>query len=308
MMQVVRAGSGVLLPFVAGDEIRFLVAITLEDGDLPAGTLLSPDVHVSADAAKELGLSNPAKALSLGMQATGEACAGIIRCGADRFLQQFTELLRIALNILNGTAGDEHSRADRVRAREQLAVLGEWATMATVLRSGGDAAAPLDVPLIITQTAVELARIGRRLRHHERETSLTQGAAQIATNRSTDSQTTEEDREARGPVDDRERIARRLPDDRARIVTQTYDVLIKDTRTWIPSRDLAGVGLSNRTVHEHKGSMTLGVDFRGGGSAPLEYGRSWLLRFLVERWSPRGRRRPTDPEVPDGPDPSDRGG
>ncbi len=176
-----KAGCGALLPLLSYPTRRVL-AVTVEPtseetkGPLPVGVLLTADTLPSAAEEVENALANPAGSLSRAMY-VGRTTAGTIRFGADILLHQFSYLVAVAFEVLNRFAGVDRGLPERVRARELLDYLAEWASWAMRERSGNDAAAPLKVPAEVARASVKLAVLGRRLRHYWIELALVRDSA-----------------------------------------------------------------------------------------------------------------------------------
>ncbi len=88
---------------------------------------------------------------------------------ADFIVQQFRALLSAATDCLDRFRGDPLAHDERIRAREIIGDLNSWALRVQVTRSGQDSKAGLEIPENIGSAGFELARIGRRLPHYERE-------------------------------------------------------------------------------------------------------------------------------------------
>ena len=171
--EVVRAGSGALVPLISSNPGRQLVGVSGPFGsrdpksgkvvDLPTGSFLGPDVAVSPVDQLAWALMNPARALSMSMDALGDPKAGVIRQGADWILEQLFALITFAAAMLDRVAGGESVTRDRDRARDLLLQVQNWTTYARVNRSGRDADAPLIVPSVVSNQARSCARLGRRL-------------------------------------------------------------------------------------------------------------------------------------------------
>jgi hypothetical protein len=59
--------------------------------------------------------------------------------------------------------------------------------------------------------------------------------------------------------------------------------------TWLTSRDLEATGLSPKTVFAEagNGAWEKDVDYVGSGSASRSYSKARLIRYVLEKWSPR---------------------
>ena len=175
LLSAVRAGTGKLVP-LAVRPTGMVVAIALphpETGGLPPGTLLTVDEDVPDGIGMKNTLEAPVRSLAFATgHRDGLLSAGTITFAADLVLAQLQHQIHIANLQLDGMSVNAPSLAERVRARELLGTLLMWVQQAMMMRSGEHASAHLEVPQGTADAAVELARLGGRLRHYLREMVL----------------------------------------------------------------------------------------------------------------------------------------
>jgi hypothetical protein len=96
----------------------------------------------------------------------------------------------------------------------------------------------------------------------------------------------------RGELATIERIRERCGGADAERVIKAYVLLRKHRKDWIYRRDLGEFGIPDKTVYAYSRGLKKGVEFRGGGSTPLQYRRKMLLDYVRTRWTPLAAARP----------------
>ena len=167
LISVRKAGLGVLVPLPASlpSPVAIAMAMPDEHPDPPPGTFLTTTIPVSFEEGIENALSNPARVLAMAVCHPGIPVEGMASVGPDIVLHQLLGIVKLARTTLDRCSTDPHNRGDRVKARCILDDVELWVTVAMTCRSGGDAAAPLEVPQAVVDKSIELAEIGQRLRH-----------------------------------------------------------------------------------------------------------------------------------------------